>query len=1674
MLDNILLGCPLEIEDVPFDAKEFNFTSQLNLAREGFTGRQWLYHNLESLLLNPEGDTVPGVVVVGEPGAGKSALSAQLICSRSSNPYIHKRIIGYHLCKHSDKATQDPGRFVRNLIDLIARRVPQYGMLIYNSSFISKILERSCLRDPFDCFEQAVAVPLHQLKDEIQNYFVVVDALDECSKSCDSCDSGTSMVHFIKESYARLPRWIHLILTSRNDSSVLKHFSRFPKLHLSPTDSRNLQDIEIFITTKAFENPSLFEILKFKLGFGRRDQVSSLTSKLLRQSQGNFLFAKEMLRHLKEDPKGVDLDELPNTLGEQYESYLRRAFGSREKFKPALAVLEVLVSSFEPPTIDRLFDVLKIREKIDYEYDFVYTLKSLSHFITYGRDNTVSLFHLSFQEWLTSQQNLANPYYVSRSHGHVRLSEYYMTLVTLNPNSSRDIYRLAQHITFDQNGNKFLDQFRAINASFINGTIDIENRTLLHLAANKKNAKALKLLMSSFHDIDCEDKYGFTPAFVAGMNGLLENVDLLLRQGANLEHRTKTPPTQRSLLWDPIERSKTAFWNSTVMHAAAAGGHSKVVLLLLERNASFTGLNAVNLTAIELAAENGHLEVVKILYERGARLHHLSLQHAAFEGHADVVEYIQSVGVVDRCMRCDGSFYWLGNKTRYQTASRNSGEYVLFDDRFKILCQNALHLAVAKNHTKVVSQLLLQDNSTNHCTDFTGRTPLHEAVRQNHVEIAELLIKYGARLLRKCSFFQNISTSDVSPNQGSYYLSKREVLEYEKDLCHCGSTPFLLAARYGHIDVAKLLLRHGARSDEMDCFGATPIHVAACHGHYRFIDWLIFRRPVSFKINHRSKNHSTLLHSAAICNNNNDIEPLISRGARIDLIDNNGMTPLHYSALNAFETGGITIFKGTINPFSGIYVWSSREDITVSRESGIFQRQVPLHVQCLKLIEITKSKHAFLIDKVDENGRTALHLAAQNGNECQTTHLLRKGARTDLTDYEGRTPLDIAIDFAPEDFYKKNSLIMSPLDHDNFDVRLAINMRSHTAVAYILLDREAYLTPKCDGRETSLLHRAFENEKPYIADRILFKGALLSCRDKEGRTPLLIYLQNGGTWLDVVLNRHDVTISIECGKPFNFSEFHLAAFRKPTKLWDNFLEQRFCKGFQCTTEDGPLAKAIKAHPRGFRVINECRDAEGYTALHRAAQGGNLIALKWFLSWGADPTALTSHGHSALTLAILSGINPYFSKKRKAAEKTAAVLLQAITRISRFDVGCNTADTKLTIYHLAAYAGLTDLVKTLLKSQLVQNIDVNCSNVHGITPLYLAKLSIMRDDPFHGESNPWQKIADLIEKHGGVLTYPNRKAELHLLYKHLFGSFLNPFRLDTLDSMSEWFYKSDVSKCTASNFDYYKTGTMINPYEEEINSEFRKIFKSLVGKFRNMQQVPRELPHKIIHGLRDAKLELLQINKDNLKGMKRIEMEVVRRRNQARYTTTSMKIPKVIKRFKLSTEFSSLRNTSNTLKEDWCKVRFSFYSTIKLVNHWHKYIKKSLNQYRDVFGDPTKMFKLLGKYEESNRCIEEITEAKMIYLQFRDYVRRSRVTDMFSLYSYQNAHKCEFATERIPSEWSAETFDPHDKAVWNQAIKFLYEQGTQRDDSTFDYLQVLSLGLDRDTRIPSSVETFRFD
>lgn len=168
----------------------------LNTARaENFIGRQWLYREVEDTF-KIESD-VFGILIMGDPGSGKSALLSQLICSRTSSSVIHVHILGYHLCKYSDRNTQMAGKFVRNLAEMIARRLPEYGYIVSNSSYIQRSFDYDCIQnqDPVGCLEQTI---LTHASEEFKKWikrklvYIVIIALDKCLAQG---ETGHSIVH---------------------------------------------------------------------------------------------------------------------------------------------------------------------------------------------------------------------------------------------------------------------------------------------------------------------------------------------------------------------------------------------------------------------------------------------------------------------------------------------------------------------------------------------------------------------------------------------------------------------------------------------------------------------------------------------------------------------------------------------------------------------------------------------------------------------------------------------------------------------------------------------------------------------------------------------------------------------------------------------------------------------------------------------------------------------------------------------------------------------------------------------------------------------------------------------------------------------------------------------------------------------------------------------------------------------------------------------------------------------------------------------------------------------------------------------------------------------------------------------------------------------------------------
>ena len=1224
-------GCPAEDSNVPFETKEFNMSEYLDAARaEDFIGRQWLYREVEDAF---EEENIAGVQIIGSPGSGKSALASQLICSRTSSSFIHTRILGYHFCKYSDKNTQMAGKFVRNLAEMIGRRLPEYGYIVTNHTYIQRSLTEDCIHYPVGCFELAVLSPLRNLKNKPrENWFVVVDALDECLIQG---ETGHSIVYLLNNKIHRFPPWLKVVMTSRNESDASLHSSKVKKITIDPEDSRNLKDLEIYVT--------------------KRDD--SVARDVLNISQGNFLFVKELLDYRElSRPDLRDAFVLPKTLGDLYQSYFERLYPRKGSFKYARHVFELLVSTFDPLTEKQILELLKTRENnLNEEYDFKNRLKELDHFLKYGKDNTVTLYHLSLTEWLTSEEN--EKYFVSKKEGHKTFCDLYLNVIRKGKKSklSKYILKLAQHIALGGRKEAYVQEFLSLPSQIVNSSDPQSKGTLLHLAATMDNRDALELLLTHFTCIDCVDNRGITPAFLAAEHGLVDNVALLIGKGAKVNRKTKGMVAfyKAKILRDlttlkeanndsylsvgyqridmPVYQTKSKFFGASMLHAAAKGGHERVVRFLIEKNARISILNGVHLTAMQTAAENGHLNVVKTLYEAGAVADQTALHHAAANNRMDVVNFLLEIRVKDECLRCDGFFYWLNSKERFPSTTivlrppfKDNCSHIwimdnnvtkicidyekkwpdetkkLYDDSRLIFCHSALHAAVVSGHDKVVTRLLSEKHNALNCYDYTGRTPLHEAVRKNDSIIVNILLDKHPQMVKyKCKQWQEVNQT---------LLSFEELAEYSADVCHCGYTPLHLAALYGHLEAAILLIRKGAQLDDRDCTGATPIHVAACPNRANLIGG---------NINVKTSNGSTPLHSAAACGVVGIIDYLLYKKASLTAVDNYNLKAPHYSIHNFTFTSFVDLMAPRKGHLPRFFVYDNQ-----------YTSVDDLHW----LDTLVKLLHGGSnIDVVDVDGQTPLHIAAHYGLADAVNVLLQMNASMEMKDKNGKTPLEVAFENAPVESEQFPSFRATKME----DLRELLH--GHVMVIFLLLSHGAS-SGKCTSSRGSMLHTAIVKKQFHIAQLLLLKGANLTCEDSLGRTPLITCLHNSGEFSGILFSdKITEPVAIECGKPFNYSLFHLLSYSRPFSEDEGFFYLQKCSESTdplCTVKKGPLAVAVESHLEKERIINSCFDAEGFTALHRAAQGANLAAIRYLLAIGVNDSTLSPYGHDALTLAVL--------------------------------------------------------------------------------------------------------------------------------------------------------------------------------------------------------------------------------------------------------------------------------------------------------------------------------------------------------------------------------------------------------------------------------------------------------
>ena len=1659
-------------------------TDYLAVARENFIGRRWLYNEIEDALHPPS--TTSGVMIVGDPGAGKSALFAQLVCSRSSSRTIHDHILGYHLCKHSDKNTQIAGKFVRNLAEMIARRIPEYGYIVSNSSYILRSLNTDCvtIKDPVGCFEQAVLSPLRSLTNvPKENWYIVIDALDECLTQT---ETSHSIVYLLNNKLPRFPSWLKLVLTSRNESSVSLNSGSIAKLSINPEDSRNIEDIELFLTTRFYRDGPLLHRVKTWFGKSSVENTAKLISALLRKSQGNFLFVKEMIHHWETTRvKRNDPYALPETLGELYHSYFQRLYDTREQFKPLRRVLELLVSTFQPMTQREIFDALKMNEKqLEEDYEFRDRMKELGHFVRYGKNNTLTLYHLSLTEWLTSNSNKNGLFYVNKKKGHEVFCDYYLRLIGDGGKValSKYILTLAQHIACGGWREAYVKEFLKFPSHVVNSS-DSGSRTLLHHAATINSTDVLELLLRHFSCIDCADKRGITPAFLAAEHGLVENLALLVKKGARINRRTKSVKTKYQIngkdsSWIhnvssdiPFSEIKSKFWGATMLYAAAHGGHLEVVRFLLENGAFISTESDVHLTALQVAAENGHVEVVKTLYKSGGVADQTALHHAVVNNRLSVVKYLLQIGVKDKCIRCDGSLYWLKTKHRYQSqvklkslifpiekhcyksaygrlrddgyikrnvVSKNIELGELFDDKHLIFCNTALHAAVSLGLKEIIEELISRDKWALACRDYSGRTPLHEAVRRNDSKLVKFLLSTDeAKINSTCDRWQEVQPQTEIDR--SLVLSFKESSEYHRDVCHCGYTPLHLAARYGYRNIAVTLLENRAGVGIKDCSGGTPLHVAACHNHW---DIIIILLKYGADIGSRSFNGSTPMHSAAACGAIEAIDYLIYHGANINEIDDSGLTPLHYTIINI--TSNQLDRRLLVNLTSDenllhLVTVDRRGHLASFYKEGDYWKNTDLYRWLDAFIHL--NLYGADMNAADKLGRSALHIAAENGLADAVNVLLQRRVKLEMHDGLGRTPLEVAIEKAR--VLPEHSRVI--LHEKNFQA-LRGYLQDHDLVVHLLLSSGVSFT-KCNSSGENLLHRAVLNNQPYIAQMLLLKGAKMNCKDSLGRTPLVAFLLNGGDWplADAIFLKG--SMKINCGKPFNTSLFHLMCYFSPKLEDDNFFQKISCDDRTCSKES-PLEKAIERHRLKYKVIDSCLDAEGFTPLHRAAQGANKVAVRNLIKNGADVSLQSPQGHDALTLAILHGGSNLWPLKRTQVEQLkmneasdVALELLRYKMKSDFQIVCDSSKSELTLYHLAASRGLLKFIKEIFRDGELHRLNVNCPNKDGITPMYLAKLyssDVIKIDLY----NPWAEVVQFIENLGGQTQYPHRDAELHLIYNRLYGWIPTGFKLSPRPDVRSFVIRlfSTYKNCTATSMGCRPKSEIV-PVANEIGNPALtlNISKELLEQLK--------LLNRRCCFVNIVKLAL-QDFKMCQKEYKAFDYSFSEYRRHTDPAIFGPKVPLEIKLYHINSVLYHLMMM-------WHKEVFQHFACYKI----------NFDIYRTFFHDDRKSEQLIERYENSIPFwyLENICSWLQLGFVFH-YFHHSTNANYLEFNVYYSEPPS-FARERMG--WTVD--DESNSYLWplEFLVKFSFDLYRK-----YDYFKVLNVGLEPKTRISLLTDKLR--
>jgi uncharacterized protein len=442
--------------------------------------------------------------------------------------------------------------------------------------------------------------------------------------------------------------------------------------------------------------------------------------------------------------------------------------------------------------------------------------------------------------------------------------------------------------------------------SLLNQKVDVnepgkDGTPALHWIVRVDDLDTARLLIQAGANAKLADRYGVTPLYLACSNGNAAMIQLLLDAGA-----------------DPNSADPTG---ETSLMTAAKVGDVDSVKVLVDRGAKVDAADpAFQQTALMVAVRENHPDVVRLLVQRGANVN-AKTRTGETPGWIlpnSVPGFGHGVGIVRGGLPERGSRYFIpGGLTPLLYAARDgrlevAGILVDAGADLKATDPNGITplLMAISNNQIATARYLIDKGAEINVTDWYGRTPLWTAVevrnmdedngsfengvdREPVLELIKVLLDKGAN--------PNARTKESIPIR-RFMLRTTGTLEW---VDFTGQTPFLRAAYAGDLTVMRLLLEHGADPKIATYGGTTALMVAAGvnwvvdqtydEGAKNLLEAVKLCYELGMSVNDVNSMGVTAVMGAANRGSDDIIEFLVSKGARLDVKDNEGRTPLNWA-----------------------------------------------------------------------------------------------------------------------------------------------------------------------------------------------------------------------------------------------------------------------------------------------------------------------------------------------------------------------------------------------------------------------------------------------------------------------------------------------------------------------------------------------------------------------------------------------------------------------------------------------------------------------------------------------------------------------------------------------------------------------------------------------------------